>query len=208
MRNVRPYRLHLVVIGALCLALVFFGQNLVGLGSHTSLLLIVLGIVLLGVEMFVIPGFGIAGIAGICAIVIGMILSLQGFVIPNPSMPWQKIEMTSNIGLVVGSFVVAFIGSILFIRYVMPRFARVVKGPYLTETLSGSHADSEAGKGVAVGDSGVVVNPLRPSGKVRIGTKVLDVVTEGDFIENGATVVVTLATGNRIVVSRKAEGSA
>ncbi len=191
------------VVGGLCLGLVFFGQYLVGLGSHTSLLLIVLGIVLLGVEMFVLPGFGIAGIAGIGALVIGMILSLQGFVLPNPSMPWQKLQMTSNIGMVVGSFVAAFIASILFIRFVIPRFSQVVKGPYLTETLSGGRADSEAGKGIAVGDSGIVVNPLRPSGKVKIGEKVVDVVAEGDFVEKGAAVIVTFVTGNKITVSRK-----
>jgi len=193
------------VVGGLCLALVFFGQYLVGLGSHTSLLLIVLGIVLLGVEMFVLPGFGIAGIAGIGALVIGMILSLQGFVLPNPSMPWQKLQMTSNIGMVVGSFVVAFIASIVFIRFVMPRFSRVVKGPYLMETLSGGRADSEAGKGIAVGDVGTVVNPLRPSGKVRIGERVVDVVAEGDFVEKDAVVIVTFVTGNKITVSRKVD---
>jgi membrane-bound serine protease (ClpP class) len=44
---------------------------------------------------------------------------------------------------------------------------------------------------------------LRPSGKVRIGEDLLDVVTEGEFIERGAPVVVFEISGNRVIVARK-----
>jgi membrane-bound serine protease (ClpP class) len=55
---------------------------------------------------------------------------------------------------------------------------------------------------VAVGDRGVVVNPLRPSGKVEIGDEVFDVTTEGGFCDKGTPVTVTKVQGTRIVVER------
>jgi membrane-bound serine protease (ClpP class) len=191
------------IIGALCLGLVFFSHYLVGLATYTELLVIVLGVLLMGIEIFVLPGFGIAGIAGLACIVIGLILSFQDFVIPSPSMPWQMREMAGNFGRVVGSFIVAFVGGILFIRFAIPSFSKVVHGPYLDATLENSHADSEAIVGIKEQDVGVVVTPLRPSGKAAIGDRTFDVVTEGDFIEKGAPVVVNKILRNKIIVSRK-----
>jgi len=191
------------VIGALCLGLVFFGQYMVGLGTYTELLLIILGVVLLGLEIFVLPGLAIAGIAGGACIIIGIILSFQDFVIPSPSMPWQARELTENVLRVVGSFLVAFVGGICFIRFALPSFSKVVKGPYLQASLKNSHADSEAVAGVSKGDSGVVVTPLRPSGRISIGDRVFDVVAEGDFIEKDAQVEVIKISRSKITVSRK-----
>jgi Membrane-bound serine protease (ClpP class) len=195
------------IIGALCLGLVFFGQYMVGLGTYTELLLIILGVVLLGLEIFVLPGLAIAGIVGTASIIIGIILSFQDFVIPSPSMPWQAKEMTGNIGKVIGSFFVAFIGGISFIRFALPSFSKVVKGPYLEASLKSSHADSEAIIGVNEGDEGVVVMPLRPSGRVSIGSRTFDVVTEGGFIEKGAQITVIKISRSKITVSRKKENA-
>jgi membrane-bound serine protease (ClpP class) len=164
-------------------------------------------VVLLGLEIFVLPGLAIAGIAGTACIIIGIILSFQDFVIPSPSMPWQAREMGNNVLKVVGSFLVAFIGGISFIRFALPSFSKVVKGPYLEASLKSSHADSEAIIGVGVGDIGVVVMPLRPSGRVSIGNRMFDVVTEGDFIEKGAQVLVIKVSRNKITVSRKKDNA-
>jgi membrane-bound serine protease (ClpP class) len=191
------------IIGALCLGLVFFGQYMVGLANYTELLIIVLGVLLLGVEIFVLPGFGIGGIAGISCIVIGLILSFQDFVIPSPSMPWQMKELTTNIGKVIGSFIAAFAIAVVFIRYVLKSISKVIHGPYLNETLEGSHADSAAIVDVKEGDTGEVITSLRPSGRVRVKERVFDVVTEGDFVEKGSTVTVVKISRNKIIVSRK-----
>jgi membrane-bound serine protease (ClpP class) len=64
--------------GVACLGLFFWGHLLAGFAGWEDLLLIVLGIVLIGVEIFVIPGFGIAGISGIVALAAGLILSMTG----------------------------------------------------------------------------------------------------------------------------------
>jgi len=191
------------IIGIVCLGLVFFNQYLMGLANYTDLLLILLGVVLLAMEIFVLPGFGIAGIAGFFCIGVGVILSFQDFVIPNPSMPWQAHIFTANIIQVIGSFLAAFLFGLLFIRFGLPRLGRVVEGPYLRDTLSASHADSEQASGVNSGDEGVAVTFLRPSGKVAIGDSYFDVVSEGEFLEKGTPVVVSEIRGNRIIVKRK-----
>jgi membrane-bound serine protease (ClpP class) len=190
------------IVGIICLGLVFGGQYMVGLADHTELLLIVIGILLLAVELFVLPGFGIIGIAGMGFIAVGMVLSMQEFVIPKPSFPWQGELLRHNLLMVLLSLCGSLVLLLLFFRYVFPELGRVISGPYLSETLASSRIESESRPKVAVGDRGVVVNPLRPSGKVEIGDEVFDVTTEGGFCDKGTPVTVTKVQGTRIVVER------
>ncbi|MBU0729671.1 MAG: serine protease [Proteobacteria bacterium] len=188
------------LIGIICLGLVFFNQYLVGLADYTELLLIVLGLVLMAMELFVLPGFGIAGTLGFLFIGAGMVLSFQDFVLPDPNLPWQGDILLNNILQVMGSFVLAFIFGLMAIRYMLPRLGRVVDGPYLDETLAESKSSLDAFKNIRSGDRGTVITTLRPAGKVRIGTEVYDAITEGGFIDKGSEIQVIKLSGNRIVV--------
>jgi membrane-bound serine protease (ClpP class) len=219
------------IIGITCLALVFLNQYLVGLADYTELLLLILGIILLGFELFVIPGFGITGIAGLLFIAAGAILALQDFVIPDPSFPWQAELLVKNIlhvlgalfmAIIVALFVLryllpklsvvvegplfmAIIVALFVLRYLLPKLSVVVEGPYLGTTLKDSHADSVEASGAKIGDSGIALTFLRPSGKVKIKDEIFDVVTEGEFIKKGIPVKILAIKGNRIIVSRKPE---
>ncbi|MCP4105955.1 MAG: nodulation protein NfeD [Desulfobacteraceae bacterium] len=190
------------IIGITCLAIVFLSQYFVGLADYTELLVVALGILLLGIEVMVLPGFGIAGFAGIICIVAGMVLAFQDFVVPNPDFPWEFDLLMKNIIVVLSSFVSAFIISMLLLRYVFPKFSGVVNGPYLTATLKESHADSIESMAAEVGDTGVVLTFLRPSGKAKIGKEVFDVITEGEFLEKGTHIEIMKISGNRIIVRR------
>ncbi len=190
------------IIGITCLALVFLNQYLVGLADYTELIIIGIGIVLLGFEIFVIPGFGITGIAGLIFIAAGLVLALQDFVIPDPSFPWQKTLLTNNIIKVLGAFLSAVLAALFLLRYVLPRLSRVVEGPYLTATLEKSHADSIEAMKLSVGETGIAMTFLRPSGKVKIKGEIFDVVTEGEFMEKGTPVVISKIKGSRVIVSR------
>ncbi|UCD32598.1 MAG: serine protease [Desulfobacterales bacterium] len=190
------------IIGITCLALVFLSQYMVGLADYTELLLLTLGIILLGFEIFVIPGFGVAGISGILLIAVSAVLALQDFVIPDPSFPWQGELLVKNIMHVVGAFFVAIITALLILRYILPRLSLVTEGPYLATTLKDSHADSVEAKGAKVGDKGTAMTFLRPSGKAKIKDAFFDVITEGEFIEKGTTIIISEIKGNRIIVSR------
>lgn len=191
------------ILGILLLALVFLNQYLVGLADYTEFLIIALGIVFLGIELFVLPGFGISGIAGIACIMVGLILSLQGFVLPDPSLPWEKNLFVKNIINVLGSFLGAFILGVLTIKHVLPKFSKPSQGPYLMATLEGSYAGSEQTAKAKIGDSGVALTFLRPSGKAQIDEEVFDVISEGEFIEKGTPVFISGIKGNTIIVSAR-----
>jgi membrane-bound serine protease (ClpP class) len=191
------------LVGLICLGLVFGNQYIIGLADHTELIIILLGLVLMGFEIFVIPGFGIAGVAGFICIGLGMILSFQDFVLPDPNLPWQQDILFDNLTKVLGSFVLAFVAALIFLSYFFPRLGKLIKGPYLDTTLAGSHADSHETWKVKAGELGRAATFLRPSGKARFGETDIDVVTEGEFIEKDATVKIMAIKGNRVVVSEE-----
>lgn len=190
------------IVGIICLGLVFAGQYLVGLADYTDILLLAVGLVLLGIEIFVIPGFGVVGILGIFIIAVSITLSLQGFVVPSPELPWQQELLTKNIFMVMTTIFGSALTVILFFWLLFPRLGKLVAGPYLTATLSGIAAPDNGPSTIRVGDTGVVAKPLRPSGKAQFNETMYDVITEGEFIENGTPVVITLIEGMRIVVTR------
>lgn len=189
------------IMGIICISLVFLSQHMVGLADHTELLLLTIGIVFLGVEMFVFPGFGVAGIVGILLIVAGMVLSFQDFVIPDPEIPWEMELLEKNMITVLGSLLGAVLLILLFLRYVFPKMSQMIAGPYLSATLAESRVGTGAVIPVSAGDRGVVIKPLRPSGSVGIGDETYDVVSEGEFVDRGQTVIVIQVRGNRIVVA-------
>jgi membrane-bound serine protease (ClpP class) len=162
-----------------------------------------LGAVLMGLELFVIPGFGIAGIAGLLCVAAGMIFSLQDFVIPDPAFPWEADLLVKNITMVLASCIFAFIISLSLLRYVLPKISKVISGPYLDATLEDSHADSKESQRATIGDEGTAMTFLRPSGKMKIGNNVFDVITEGEFLEKGTAIVIADIKGNRVIVSKK-----
>lgn len=188
------------ILGISCLALVFLNQYLIGLADHSELLLILIGIVFLGMELFVTPGFGVMGLAGLGCIAAGMILSFQDFVIPDPSFPWQREIFVRNLIQVFGSYLFAFVISLLFLKYVFPRLGTVIDGPYLSTTLENSKAHSEEAKGLKIGARGIVTTSLRPSGKAEIAGEIHDVIAEGEFMDKGSHVEVLEIKGNRVIV--------
>lgn len=197
------------VVGILCLSLVFFNQYLVGLADYTELLVFIIGFLLLGVEVFVLPGFGIAGVTALIVLAAGLVLSFQNFVLPDPALPWEGKLMLRNFGWVSGSFLGALLVSLFMVRFVLPRLSMVVKGPYLSATLENSHADSKEVLKVQQGDTGVALSQLRPSGKIRIKDRKIDAITQGDFIDPDSEVRVVKIAGNQVVVEKiKQKGGA
>ncbi len=188
------------VVGIVCLALVFLNQYLVGLAHYTELLLLLIGTLLIAVEVLVLPGFGMAGIAGILVLSAGLVLSFQGFVVPDPELPWEGRLMIRNLALVVGSFAGALAVSLVMARYVLPGVSKVIKGPYLNATLGEALVGSDEARSVEVGQTGVAVTALRPAGKVRISSRKIDAITQGEFLDSGTTVRVVSLARNHVTV--------
>jgi membrane-bound serine protease (ClpP class) len=182
-------------LGILSLALFFWGHWLVQLAGWEEMLLVASGLVLLALEIFVIPGFGIAGVLGIATLLGGLSLSLVG-----AGASWEFI--VKAMGRVVFSLLAALIASLVMLRF-LPRL------PWGRRLILESGLP--AGKGYAsapetdqrwFGKSGRAVSPLRTAGIAEIEGERVDVVSDGEFIESGAPIVVTRVDGNRIVVRR------
>ncbi|MFP4014138.1 MAG: NfeD family protein [Chitinispirillaceae bacterium] len=191
------------IVGLVCLGAVFFSQYMVGLADYTELLFLVAGIVFLAVEIFVIPGFGIMGFLGILLMMVGMVLSFQNFVIPQPEFPWQAEILFRNLLRVVLSIFGAVVLIYIFFRYFFERLGTIVQGPYLAASLEGVRADSETAKMPRVGNKGTTITSLRPAGKVSVEGEIYDVVAEGEFMDSGTPIIVSQIQGNRIVVNRE-----
>jgi len=107
--------------------------------------------------------------------------------------------------VVIGSFMGALLISLFMVRFVLPRMSRLVKGPYLSATLEESHADSTQALGIRSGERGVALTLFRPSGKIKIGNKRIDAITQGEFIAPGTPLRVVSVEKNRIIVKQDAE---
>ncbi len=197
------------LISVLCFALFFWSRFLGGTAEVLEVILFLLGVVFIAVEVFVIPGFGVAGIAGSLLILVSLIRACQGFWIPETG---RELDTFATSLLVLacsgGASVVA---AMALSRYfdVLPVFGRLVLKPQQAE--SSAEAESSGDKsvpvnqpsspfGVDIGDWGVALSPLRPSGKASFGDRYLDVITDGSYVDNGRQVRIIEIQGNRIVV--------
>lgn len=189
-------------IAILCFGILFASNALLGTVGSLELLLFVLGIALLIVEVFLIPGFGVTGISGILLMMAGLILSMQDFIFPRFTWEWDLLGR--NILLVLGNALIGFVVFGILIFFV-PKYT-----PFKRLSLALSQ-DSSAGYTVQeaesetryMGKTGTAVTTLRPSGKAEIEGQTVAVETYGEFLDKGTEVEVAAVNGNRILVRRK-----
>jgi len=194
------------ILGLSCLAILFFGKWLIGLAEFTELIMIILGMGLIAVEIFLIPGTFIAGIAGAILIGVGMLLAFQPFILPEE--PWESQMLIDNITYFSGSLIVVFVLCLILSRY-LPRtsiFQRLAlqssAKPGALRGTAGSVDDVKPQMVLHGGGRGVGQSTLRPSGKVLIQNTQIDAQSEGGFIEKDEEVEIIRITGNFIFVRR------
>jgi len=180
-------------LGVGSLALFLWGHWLVQLAGWEELLLAIAGIVLLALEIFVIPGFGIAGVVGIAAILAGLVLSMLG-----PGDTAQVIMYAA--ARVVFALLFALLATLALLRFLpkLPVGRRLI----LQTELDAAHGYVSAPEGDLhlLGREGRALSPLHPAGIADIDEHRVDVVSEGDPIDAGRPIVVIRVDGNRIVV--------
>lgn len=194
-------------VAAVCFTVFFWSKFLGGTAVWLEVLLFVLGVAFVLIEIFVIPGFGFAGITGMSLMVLSLVMAGQHFVVPGTT---RELNTTLQGMVVIVGAGFAFIGgAFVASKY----FGKVPVVSWLTLDLpnAGEEDPSGAKSGkptfevehkfpVAVGDWGVAESPLRPAGKVIFGEAYVDVVTDGSFIDKGRQVRVIEISGNRVVV--------
>lgn len=176
-------------LGALALGTFFFGHHVANLAGWEELLLFALGVALVAVEVFLIPGFGIAGISGITLMLAGIVLSLIGL---DLRVSWDLGLVNRALMMVSTSIVVTAVGGLLVAR-LLPATGvtrRFVLGQSLSTDEGFSSHDEADQKEFPLGTAGDALTDLRPAGKIRIGTKRIDAVSEGGFVAAGSRVAI------------------
>lgn len=190
-----------------------FGTNaLMGTVGSLEIILFLLGVGLLAVEIFILPGFGVAGISGIVLIGGALVFSMQDFVIPTVEWEWDLLGrnvMTVVAGLlaaIAGIGVLALAGPRLklFDRLTLKTTIEGTAGAALAAEKT---APARPANSLLEGKHGKAVTTLRPSGRARIGNASYSVETEGLFLEEGTPVKVLYVQGSRIVVGPDANNS-
>ncbi len=193
-----PGTLLFAGIAVLCFGLVFLSKYMVGLAEKAALLLFIVGFCLILIEIFLLPGFLIPGFLGITLLIAGLVLASQPFVIPQTPYEFDMIQR--NFLWVMGTFV-SSIFLFIFVVKLLPRtpaYAWTVLS--LAETQTSGYTVALDRDKQLIGKVGVAISPLHPAGRAQIDGEVLDVVTQGDFIERGKRIRVKEAAGNRVVV--------
>jgi len=183
-------------VGLLSLALFFWGHWIVQLAGWEELLLVGVGVVLLGLELFVIPGFGIAGIAGIVTLVAGLSMTIVG-------AGATVAVIVGALGRVAVSILLALVAGVALLRALprLPFGRRLVLDSDMRAARG--YTSPPASDRLQLGHTGTALSPLRPAGVADIDGARVDVVSEGGFIEAGAAIEVTRVDGNRIVVRER-----
>jgi len=189
------------IVGIICFATFFGSKHLSGMAAYWEILLFVVGLVLLGVEIFVIPGFGVAGFLGITFIILGLVLAL----IPaNITLAPLDVDFLARAGAYfIATLVAAFIIGAVLAKW-LPR-TPVVGKFYLGEPEPQAVAHAEgailtSGKKGLIGKIGRAETPLRPAGRAKIGGEYYDVTTQGDMVARGEEIEVIKVRGNNIIV--------
>jgi len=201
----------------ICLLIIIGSKYLVGLANWVEVALFFVGILLLLIEFFVLPGFGIAGMLGIICVTVG----LFGMLIKNPPnrVPWPDGPANWDVfidGLMGLSF--GFLGFVV-LAWILTKYLpklQFLSGLILVPAVAKQGTEMEISMtappeietiGVKVGDAGQVVSTLRPTGKARFGNAIVDVVAKAEFLDKGTKIEIIKIHGNRVVVKSVKEQS-
>lgn len=189
------------IIAALCFVLLFWAWAPVsGQLAWLAGLLFVLGLILILLEVFVLPGFGVAGVIGILLMLAAIVLVTLDKIPENGS---QWIDVGKKLAVYVFALIGAGVISFLIARFLpkVPVANRMVLAPTADrEAVDPTILPGAAQAASLLGAIGVAGTDLRPAGVVQFGEEFVDVVSDGGFIPVGTRVQVVEVEGTRIVV--------
>jgi membrane-bound serine protease (ClpP class) len=193
------------LVALIALAVFVGAPYLTGLANVWEILFLAVGVLLIALELFVIPGFGVAGICGIGLVIVGLLATFVPdepgrsipLYLPSLSSTWRGLQI--GVITLVCSMAASLIGMVMLSKYMprMPVFRRIVpENPTPSEVLM----DDPYRGAARIGDIGMTEGPLRPAGKARFGSALVDVVSQGDYLGAHTPVEVVERRGNRVVV--------
>ena len=178
------------LLGLVCVGLFFGGHMLTRIGAEWAFLLFLIGVGLIALEVFVIPGFGVAGILGIMLMLGSIFFVFDKAYDFRTAVMWLSVSVILTAGLAI--FAAFFLPETALFR----RFALST----VMDTESGYHSAGAEDFQAYLGKSGKALTPLRPAGTARIDGKRVDVVTVGDFISQDSDIKVVSVEGPKVFV--------
>ena len=184
-------------VAVIALALFFGSGYILDLASVIEIVIFVIGVVLLLLEIFVIPGFGIVGVLGILFMIAGLFFGLvSDFGLTDYSLLSAAITQLAAVFVLAAVFI-----------FILSRF--LPKSDIWNRLIL--RADIADKSGYATGESfehligaeGIALTTLRPAGAAIINGNRIDVVTEGDYIDHNSKIIVKAVEGSKVVVGIK-----
>ncbi len=187
-------------VAIICFATFFFSKYLSGMAESWEIIIFIVGVVLLGIEIFVIPGFGITGFAGLVLMFLGLAL----VIVPNgiTTAPVDMDFLLKSATYVVGAMIGAMVSGILLAKLLpkVPVVGLFYLGVPKPEAIAHREAAGVTSGKNLVGKRGTAMTMLRPAGRAVIDGEIFDVTTEGDLVAKDNRIEVIAQKGNNIVV--------
>ncbi len=193
------------IIIAISAAVAFFAPHyLQGLANNMELIIFIVGLLLLAVEVFVLPGFGIAGILGILLLISGLAFSLFP-IVSSPELGW----ILPNISVVMNSFAIVSICIVLALilsfylskklltkrNFLSDSAVLTADGKDYKVILSNKFTNEEL-----IGKQGETISVLMPGGKVVVDSETFDSIALSGYIEKGKRIEVVKISNAQLVV--------
>jgi membrane-bound serine protease (ClpP class) len=175
---------------AILAAVAYFAPlYLEGLAANWEIMVFVIGVILVAVEIFVIPGFGISGVLGILLIFTSLVLSL----VNNVNFDFDGVKV-DGIGTAITTVVIGIFGGFIISLYLGNKVFSAQSGPFknmalkTVQNVSDGFVSVEVSLFLLKGKNGIAETVLRPGGKVLIEGGVYDAVAESGYIEKGENI--------------------
>ena len=190
-----------LLVSIVASVLYFSPLYLEGLAANWEIIIFVVGLILIALEIFVVPGFGITGIAGITLAFSGLVLSL----IRNVDFSFDLVNVDDLMVALVTVFI-GTIGGIGLAIYLSQKMFTTQTGQFSHLSLHEVMSLKDGYLGVdpelnyLKGMKGMAVTTLRPSGKINVEGKIYDALAEAGMIDKGTSIVVTKVEAAQLYV--------
>jgi membrane-bound serine protease (ClpP class) len=189
-----------LILAILAAVLYFVPYYIEGLATNWEIVIFIIGIILILIEIFAIPGFGVAGISGIILVVAGMVLTLvdnKGFHFPEHALE----QLGTAFSTVTVAIFVGFTASILLSKRLLTKSVFGHNLSLTTEMKSeNGYTSSDLVFKNLIGQIATTYTVLRPSGKIIIGDEVYDAVCLYSYIDKGKKVKIIDYQNNQLIV--------
>lgn len=184
-----------VIIGVISLLLFFGSSYILQLASIINIVLFIIGIILLLLEIFVIPGFAITGVIGIILIIGSIFLSLIGNNLPF----WDSGAVSKAIIQLSASLLFAFILIYILAKF-LPKSSAFSRLVLSNEEKADQGFVSYPSIKELMDMEGIALTTLRPAGSAEFNGQKYDVVADWEYIPKGNKVKVIRVEGIKVVV--------